>query len=341
MITFAVIFQALPIEGTTLGLDWRNIHDSLSRGVTYFADRDGLRNPPWSILPLIPLGGLPFGASWGIWTFITVLVIVISVPRNRKRMGGWALMLVLLTTHYTTLRNIADGNVEALIIGGALLILLAFPVQRSLIMAAGVLLVSAKVQESWLLLLILPVFLYQMWDRRAWMIAGGVTLGVVALASVWRGQAWLDALIVYGQTGQGEGLDISLLSIFNRFGIPVLLYGVAWVSILIVTLACLRRSVQINRWELNRSATGLLITAAMLLAPYTAGNSTLTPLVILCGALYLRYPRFILGMLLILNLQYFVPITFQVTYVSYYSFISPIGLWVLGCWAATRPQVKP
>ncbi len=58
-------FLRIPIQGTTLALDWISIRAGLANwNLTYSID-NGLRYPPWSALLLLPLGQIPMGAGWG------------------------------------------------------------------------------------------------------------------------------------------------------------------------------------------------------------------------------------------------------------------------------------
>src|SRR5690349_11973906 len=76
---FIYFFEQLPVEGTTLGIDWLGLHGEFQGGTIHYSITDGLRNPPWSVLPIVPLGLLSPRASWGVLSLLTILVFVISV----------------------------------------------------------------------------------------------------------------------------------------------------------------------------------------------------------------------------------------------------------------------
>src|SRR5689334_16027220 len=112
-------FERWPIENTSLALDWHNLYGGLQGGVVRYDT--GMFIAPWSVPALLPLGFLSFRASWGMITFFTLAVLVVSVPRSRV---GWIriVSVLFLLTSFPTLRQIADGNFEGVIIAGALLI---------------------------------------------------------------------------------------------------------------------------------------------------------------------------------------------------------------------------
>jgi hypothetical protein len=49
-------FLRIPIEGTTLALDWISIRPGVENWTLTYAPQNGLRIPPWSGALLLPLG---------------------------------------------------------------------------------------------------------------------------------------------------------------------------------------------------------------------------------------------------------------------------------------------
>jgi len=149
-----LFFEKLQIEGTSFGMDWKSLYQGIENGSLQYGT--GFYNPPWSIIYVLPLGLLSFRQSWAVLTLVTLAVLLISVPRTPKK--SFYVGIVLVSLAYPTLRTIIDGNFELFVIGGALLIIYAVTNRLPVAMIAGVLLITSKIQESWYLLGLLPIF---------------------------------------------------------------------------------------------------------------------------------------------------------------------------------------
>src|SRR5439155_21030710 len=68
-------FQQFPIEGTSLAIDWKGLWLGLRANPPIFGNITGLRIAPWDVILVKPLGWLPFRASWGMLTLITLAVL--------------------------------------------------------------------------------------------------------------------------------------------------------------------------------------------------------------------------------------------------------------------------
>ena len=185
---FDAIFSQVSVEGTSLAIDWRGVHKDFAGGtITYY---NGLRNPPWSVLPLLPLGLLSMGASWGLLIFFTFLVLVISVPRHPRRAVFWLSVLLLMV---------------------------GYRARQPYLLAGGMLLASAKPHEAVLLLAVVALYLWQTWPPGEWLKAAGAAALVVGLTLLWRGGEWFGALT--GTYQQGSIMDISLWTALTRTGL--------------------------------------------------------------------------------------------------------------------------
>lgn len=263
---FLLAFRAIPIEGTSLAIDWRGIWPGLRGGLPDYGSE--LKNPPWSILPLLPLGFLSLRDSWAVLALITVTVEVLSVSRTRSRIWDWTATILLVTSR-PSIRNLADGNLECLTIGGILLALLGYRHRRPWILVAGLLLASAKPQETWLLLVILLLSAVLTWPRHGilQLVAGGAL--VIVPTSLLYGPAWMRALLTIND--RGTVMDSSLLSVLARLGVSSWASWAAWLAILIVTLWVARSF----RHTIDREAAAFLVSGSLLLSPYAAGNNVL------------------------------------------------------------------
>jgi len=262
-------FDRIPIEGTTLAMDWKGLWTGIRGGAILYGNATGLRIPPWSVLVVLPLGLLPFRASWGVLTFLTMIVLMLSVPPTKSR-PAFLVGVLVLTLSFPTLRTIVDGNFEVLVIGGCLLVGYGMSKPNAPALVAGVLLASSKVQESWLLLLLLPVLVIKFVRREiiTATIAGLVLICVPSL--IWKGPEWIRAVFAIAE--RNSIMDSSLWAATGRLEIPFPFTALLATGIVLATGAVIWTSREL-RW---REQIGLMVAASLLLAPYTTGNNFLT-----------------------------------------------------------------
>lgn len=318
---FMSFFNTLPLRSTTLALDWRNLWQAFNAGLQYDAGVGALRNPPWSVLPLWPLGALPMASAWGLLVYASLIVLVLSVPRVRPRWRTWAGILLLVAS-FPSLRNIADGNFEALVIAGVLLTLAGYERQQPLTLSVGVLLASAKPQTVLLLMPVLALYVLQTWPLRAWLRAGLITGSVILVTFLWRGEQWLASLARMPQLG--TVMEANLMASLTRLdALPEAFNWALWLFVLAVTLLVVWRG---NR-HLSREKSGLLIAASLLLSPYAAG--TLVPLAIGVIALFVKRPAWGLPLIVLIDVQLWLNQPQFVAIFAYYSTFTLVAMWAV------------
>ena len=265
------VFERLPIEGTGLALDWRSIWGGVRGGQPSY--ETGLRIPPWGAILLIPFGLLSLRSSWALITLATISGLVACVPRE---WGRWQRLIatILLTTSYSALRLFADGNIEVLIIVGILLMIRSLPRRNNWALAGAVLLITLKIQETWLLLIILASHVTRQWPRKLWLGAAGIVAAVCVPSLLWLGPAWWGAFA--GIQQRGSIMDASILAGLARLGLPGWMAGVVWLVLLGAIILLARKAPSL----VGREWAGLLVSASLVLAPYAAGNSLVTVLAI-------------------------------------------------------------
>src|SRR5207249_4896431 len=144
-------------------------------------------------------------------------------------------------------------NFEGVIIAGALLIVYGFGKQKPLFLAAGILLATAKVQESWLLALVLGLYILTSWPARKQIVLALALAAVVVPSFLWIGKLWLNAMFAIRE--RGSIMDMSLSAGLARLGINPVVAGACWLLILAVTLyVCLR-----GQRTMSREKVALLI----------------------------------------------------------------------------------
>lgn len=296
---FIFAFEQFPLENTSLAIDWYAIYPAIKGGTIHYGG-SGLRNPPWAVLPVLPLGLLSFRASWGLLNLLTFAVLMVSVPRKSPR-WLWLTGVILLVVSFPALRHAADANFEGLVIGGILLLLSGYKKQNIWFTAIGFLLASGKIQETWLLLLVAGIFILKTWDTRQWLQLAGVGGAILGITGLWRGREWWSDFTQIPQLGQGSLMDSSLLATFHRLGLPMWLFVIIWILLAGTTLYIAVS----GGTQLTREKTGTLVAASLLLAPYAAGNSFLTVLAIGIIPLLFTQPIIATILIILVDVPYF------------------------------------
>ncbi len=348
-VLFILAFRLLPVENTSLGLDWRIFWESVRYGkITYGGTGEvigGFYNPPWVLWLLLPLSFLPFRESWGVISFISTLLLIFSVPRLRNNKLD-LLSILLLVLSFPALRNLADGNLEAFVVAGVALIILSYNARRPLALALGILLASIKFQETWLLCLVVLFLVWKRWSRsdqrRMFLVLGGV----VALSLLLWGGQWLqairgdarDAIGLASTIGRGSLIDITLAAALSRLGAPVWLIGGAWAALFLLTLGSLLYAPP--KGILGWQHVTLLVASSMLLAPYLSGNSVLTLTAVGIIPLFQQNRAAGLFALLLVNLPYLAKREIMFWYSSYYWSMLLLLMWILAWQKVFRSKAR-
>lgn len=329
----AAMLARLPSDSTSLGLDWKAMWHGLEGGRLQYGT--GLRNPPWSLILLVPLGLLPFTTGWAILNVFNLGMLVLSVPRSGGRARFW-LASLLLATSYVSLRLLADGNVEGLVIAGVLLCLLALERGNPWILAGGVLLATTKVQETWLLVAWFGIDALVRWKPDKWLRTLALVVLVVSSSMIWKGSAWLQAL--FGIEQRGSIMDVSLVTTLGRLGLSGVVAGGAWLFVFAASalVAALRRG------KPHRAVPGMLLAASVLLAPYAAGNNLVSLLAVGVAPLLVGSPGLGILIILIEDLKYVASADWMVAHGANYAAAEFLLIWLILCarsWATSAPAL--
>jgi hypothetical protein len=336
-VIFVIFFQNLPTDDNTLGID--NIFSSLKHGDIHYdvgdARSDGLRNPPWSVLVLLPLGFLSNKAAWGLLVYFTLVVLIVSVPPARQKWLYW-LSIFLLITAFPTLRNIADANLEGLVIAGGILLVAGYQRRNPYVVAAGVLLTTAKPQASILLILVAGIYMLQTWSVREWMKAGIAVLVVVIPTFIWRGADWLAAM--QGTYQAGSIIDVSLSAALERADFaPTFAIHAAQGFVLVVTVL----TAWYSQRTLSREKAGMLIACGLLLAPYAAGNSVGNVLAVGVVPLLIVSPALGIALIALMDFPFLWSTETLVKYQSYWWTFILLLTWAIINWRVYRNEIQP
>jgi hypothetical protein len=255
--------------------------------------------------------------------------MVASVPQVGSRPLYWLSVLFLLTS-FPSIRTLADGNMEAIVIAGVALLIYGYRSENVGGFAFGLLLATIKVQGVSLLVLIISGYAILTWPRQKWLKAGIITGVVIAISLLWRGSDWF--LSVFGPNYDkytGSIIDISVSAALQRLGfVPSGMIIAAWISILTLTLAVAWKT----KPSLSRVQAGTFIAASLLLAPYASGNSALVLLAIAIIPLFQINPWLGGGLILLFNIPYFWSTENLYAYQSYYWTSLVFIVWVILNW---------
>ena len=323
----------LPLEETAFAIDWKGIWQSIQGGKIHYGP--SLHNPPWSLLPILPLGFLPLVESWALLSLGTLLVMVESVPRVPNRLL-YMLGVLLLISSYPAVRHLVDGNLEGVVLAGLLLLLFGYRAHHPAALAWGLLLASAKPQETWLVLPAVVVATLRHWPGRSVLRYSAIVALVALPLLAWYNAAWVRAVVSIEQ--RGSLMDSSLIATLTRLSAPDALIVCAWAGVLALTLYAL------YTWRddaFSPLQAAFLVAAALMLAPYAAGNSLVTVVALGAVPLFLETP--LLGLLLLAatDAQYFFSASFR--YHAGASYVTAVLLlsWVtLGVYVQRRRRAQ-
>jgi hypothetical protein len=327
---FIWFFMTLP-EG--LSIDWPGLFRELRDGLPYRGH--SLRIPPWSAVLLLPLALLPENAAWGLLNYITLTVLVISVPRIKSKTGYWLSILALVLS-FPSLRHMADGNFEALIIAGVLLLIAGYTHKDPPLLAAGILLAASKPQVSVLLLAALGIYLLQTMPRDVIIRTALWILPVMIPTLLWKGRAWITAVFAVQQ--RGSLMDMSLQATLPRIGVGP--DPLVWAALGMVILVSLGAAYASKR-TFSREKAAMLMTASLLIAPYSAGNSMLSVLAI--GIIPLAQRRLWIGGVLIVmvNVPFFLNTRRFADVQSNVQTTTLVTIWLVMLWQVWRAEIRP
>jgi len=337
VLLFIILIRYLPVEDTTLGIDWKTIWNGIHNGnVTYGSTNQnigGLYTPPWGILFLYPIGMLSFEISWAVIITITIIFLILSIPLKENQLDK--IGIILLIVSFPAMRNFADGNLEGLIIGGISLLIIGIKKENAILTSIGLLLTTIKTQETWLLCITIIIFLHKYMTKSfliKTLLITGCTISISML--IW-GYDWIKILFfdeahgfaLTDKMGKGSLIDITLANSLNRLRINHWIILIIRISILLTTSVLVLISTYSK--EISKYLIALTLSASMLLAPYTSGNSFLT--IVAFGIIPLLQENILMGAILLTltNIPYLASIEIIYNYSSFYWTSQLLIIWMI------------
>jgi hypothetical protein len=330
---FVWFFTQLDTEGNNLGIDL--IFYAFRGWDIHYHVVNGLRNPPWSVLVLIPFGALlPDTASWGLLAYATLIGLILSVPGNQPK-WKFNLSIILLVTAFPTLRVIADAQLEILVIGGILATVYGLAHQNPYALALGSLFATTKPQAVFVLMPIVGIYMLLNWPRKTFFQAVALVGAVVIPTMLWRGEEWLAA--VEGTYQRGGLIDISMSAALHRMEfVPIPIIYIILATFFLATMWM----VWISDRSISREKAAFLSAASMLLAPYTAGNSVL--IVLAVGIVSLLRRRLLIALLIfaVTNSFYYFNQPENATWFAYFWTTYLLANWLILAWDIYQVEVR-
>jgi hypothetical protein len=288
--------------------DWQMFWQATS-GLRVDYSQGWIFNPPWTLAFLWPLTWAPVYQSWGLMIFATCILLALATPRSGS-LRGWALLLLAMLVSYPALRQLSDGNLEFLMVGGFLLLSAALTRGEPWMLAGAFVLLTTKIQESWLALAVVAIWVVVNWPRRKALVAFAMAAAFALPFFAWKGGEWLASVARFPSDSH---YNSSLVHTLNGLGLPVGLSLLAWVAVFAATLFAIRKRLADGAIPL----LGLVVTAGMLLAPYS-GNSVLLPFALGVMPLVARKPWPYALLLVAFNLPVFGDLNFRAVWEPMY-----------------------
>jgi hypothetical protein len=209
---------------------------AFERSVGIVAEPLLVKNPPWAIVLLLPLGLLGYHSAFAIWSVLSVGVLVGCAKAVWDRSGSEpSLAPVLLSLIFgPTVVLLILGQFTVLVLLGAVLFCSMVRKKRDWLAGASLLLVIGKPHIA--LLFLVAVFLWSVFSRRwivlisgtlAWMAASGAALAINPHIFA---QFWRRTLLVVGETESYPNLGGMLYSLsgFHALALLPQLVGLVW-----------------------------------------------------------------------------------------------------------------
>ncbi|MGB7136527.1 MAG: glycosyltransferase family 87 protein [Acidobacteriaceae bacterium] len=223
-----------------------------------------MRNPPWALFLVLPLGWLPVPLAGVLWTLSIVAAAVVSVVLLRP---GWMEQVPLNAWFFApAMMCVAAGQTATFLLLGVSLFL-HFERRRPFVAGLALLLPAMKPH---LFFLFWPLLLLECWRRRSFLVLGGLALGIAlatAFAMAFDPHVWAH----YAAALRGEDIGRQFLpnlacSLRALDPKAVWLQGIPTVVGLAVALWFWAR--HRRGWEWQRDGA-MIFGASALTAPYS------------------------------------------------------------------------
>jgi hypothetical protein len=249
------------------------------QGQFSYAQIPRLNNPPWILIILSPMAVFPPAVMHGALVATTFMALYWAMRDYRRFKISYPLTIISLPM----LANLWVGQLEVFTILGVMLGYRAIARHKPYWLSLGLLLMAAKPQETWIIVLLLVFGSWRQWSGRDWLKIVAPALLVAIITSAGLGVDWLARIVSGAATYAQDWENISLWHLSEW--LPQVVVLLVWVLIAGLTFWALRQA------HLSRSGLGLAATSSNLLSPYLTNPHLIMTLCFGWGALLDRSGR--------------------------------------------------
>jgi hypothetical protein len=249
------------------------------QGQFAYAQFPRLNNPPWILLILSPLAVFPPAVMHGALVATTFMALYWAMRDYRRFKIAYPLAIISLPM----LANLWVGQLEVFTLVGVMLGYRAVARHNPYWFSLALLLMAAKPQETWIIVLLMVFRSWRQWSDRDWLKIVAPALLVATITSVWLGVDWLARMVSGAATYAQDWENISLWHLSEW--LPHVVILLVWALIAGLTFWTLRRV------RLDRVGLGLAATSSNLLSPYLTNPHLLITMCFGWGALLDRSGR--------------------------------------------------
>lgn len=264
-IVMSLVFSLILAPGFDVNRVFYPAVSAVWQGQSAYATIELFTNPPWALLPLLPLGWFSPALMHGALITATLLAMF-WVVRDYKCFK-WSYPLAVISTPFLAMLWV--GQIEVFSLAGTLVAYRAVTRRRAWLLALGLLLMLIKPQETWVIILLIGVVVARQWRLEMWLKAALMVIGIALATSLLFGFGWLDR-ILSGPSYASGWQNFSLWQLSGSVP-PVIVIGI-WIVTALVTLVVLRRI------GLARAGLALAAVSSNLLSPYLTGPHLLMTL---------------------------------------------------------------
>jgi hypothetical protein len=272
-IALSLVFSRILAPGYDVNRVFYPAVRAVWQGQSVYAAVELFTNPPWVLLPLLPLAWFSSAFMHGVLVTATLLAMF-WVMRDYRRFK-WSYPLAVISMPFLAMLWV--GQVEVFSLVGALVAYRAVPRRNEWFLTLGMLLMLIKPQETWVIMLLIGSVVVRQWRPVMYLKTALMVMAVALATSLLFGFGWLDR-IVRGPSYASGWQNFSLWQLSDSM--PQVIVIGSWLLIALITFVSLRRA------GLSRLGLAVAAVSSNLLSPYLTGPHLLMTLCFGWGMLF-------------------------------------------------------
>lgn len=265
VIVMSLVFSRILVPGFDVNRVFYPAASAVWQGQSAYAQVELFTNPPWALLPLLPLGRFSPELLHGV--LVTATLLAMFWVMRDYRCFKVSYPLAVISTPF--LAMVWVGQIEVFSLAGALVAYRAVPRRNEWWLTLGLLLMLIKPQETWVIVLLVGVVVVRQWRPALVARTALLVTGVALATSLLFGFNWLDR-ILSGPSYASGWQNFSLWQLSENM--PQAIVIGFWIAIALGTLLSLRRA------GLSRLGLAVAAVSSNLLSPYLTGPHLLMTL---------------------------------------------------------------